>query len=535
MGANDIVRGAEMLPLYARVLLPAGGGLVGGLDRPLLFRRASALGDLPHDRGRLARPPHRAPAAVARARGVLDRRHRVRRLGGPRGPDHPDRRRLRVGARPGVEAVARARADPDGLRHGRRRRGRVQHADRGDALRSRGRRRLVLDDALRPRRRRRPSSRRWSCGSCSATSPSTRSRRFRVESLVEFVPVHGDRCCSAGRLRRCFVRVLALGKRLFAASKLPRLGGDGAGRSDRRRDRASVCRRSSATASRATNRILHGNPALVFLLVLFVAKMVATAATIGSGGVGRRLHAVPAGRRDAGRSRRRRSCTRRCRMLAAPVGGYALLGMGGLLAGVTRAPLLAVIMIFELTQNTAVLVPMMVVSVLAVARGQGAAEGLDLRGEPPLGRHRLGDDARGDRAREPQGLRRHAPRRRSSSRGRRPCRRSSRRFSRPAASSSTSATRRGGSWVSWTSTTSRSRSRSGSSRTLVIAADLVDRDPFRHARRAADVRQREALVPGPRAAAGRRVGRMTGSFLASSRGATCSAPSTARSCSGTAS
>ena len=41
--------------------------------------------------------------------------------------------------------------------------------------------------------------------------------------------------------------------------------------------------------------------------------------------------------------------------------------MGGMLAGVTRAPLLAVIMIFELTQNTAVLLPMMVVSVLAVA------------------------------------------------------------------------------------------------------------------------------------------------------------------------
>jgi CIC family chloride channel protein len=51
----------------------------------------------------------------------------------------------------------------------------------------------------------------------------------------------------------------------------------------------------------------------------------------------------------------------------APVGGYALLGMGGLMAGVTRAPLLAMIMIFELTQNTAVLLPMMLVSVLAVA------------------------------------------------------------------------------------------------------------------------------------------------------------------------
>src|SRR5262249_7829618 len=51
--------------------------------------------------------------------------------------------------------------------------------------------------------------------------------------------------------------------------------------------------------------------------------------------------------------------------LDAPVGGYALLGMGGLLAGLTRAPLLAILMVFELTQNTEVLLPMMVVSVIA--------------------------------------------------------------------------------------------------------------------------------------------------------------------------
>jgi CIC family chloride channel protein len=39
--------------------------------------------------------------------------------------------------------------------------------------------------------------------------------------------------------------------------------------------------------------------------------------------------------------------------------------MGGLLAGLTRAPLLAIMMVFELTQNTEVLLPMMVVSVIA--------------------------------------------------------------------------------------------------------------------------------------------------------------------------
>ena len=96
-----------------------------------------------------------------------------------------------------------------------------------------------------------------------------------------------------------------------------------------------------------------------------LGKIVATAATIGSGGVGgvftpSLLVGATVGGIVA------HLVHEVFPHLAAPVGGYALLGMGGLLAGVTRAPLLAVIMIFELTQNTAVLLPMMVVSMLAV-------------------------------------------------------------------------------------------------------------------------------------------------------------------------
>ena len=37
MGSEDIVRGAEMLPLWARVILPAAGGLVGGLIARFFF------------------------------------------------------------------------------------------------------------------------------------------------------------------------------------------------------------------------------------------------------------------------------------------------------------------------------------------------------------------------------------------------------------------------------------------------------------------------------------------------------------------
>jgi CIC family chloride channel protein len=123
----------------------------------------------------------------------------------------------------------------------------------------------------------------------------------------------------------------------------------------------------------ANNRILRGNPTLLFLVMLFVGKILATSATIGSGGVGgvftptllvgaclggavaQVVHVAFPG-------------------FDAPVGGYALLGMGGLMAGITRAPLLAMIMIFELTQNTAVLLPMMVVSVLAVVSARAFEE-----------------------------------------------------------------------------------------------------------------------------------------------------------------
>src|SRR4030095_12234035 len=98
---------------------------------------------------------------------------------------------------------------------------------------------------------------------------------------------------------------------------------------------------------------------------LFAGKMVATSSTIGSGGVGgvftpSLLVGATVGGVGA------KVCHPVAPPLEARVGGYALLGMGVLLAGVTRAPLLAVIMIFELTQNSAVLLPMMVVSILAV-------------------------------------------------------------------------------------------------------------------------------------------------------------------------
>ncbi len=200
---------------------------------------------------------------------------------------------------------------------------------------------------------------RWVLGD----DPVYRIAPFQVESLVEYVPFMLIGALG-GFGSAAFVRVLSLGKKVFARSKLPvwasmALGGAIVGLI------AIGLPQVYGNGFEATDRILHGNPTLLFLAVLFLGKMVATTATIGSGGVGGVF--TPSLMLGAALG----GMVANLLHLAAPhisasVGGYALLGMGGMLAGMTRAPLLAVIMIFELTQNTAVLLPMMVVSVLAV-------------------------------------------------------------------------------------------------------------------------------------------------------------------------
>src|ERR1700733_9265608 len=47
-------------------------------------------------------------------------------------------------------------------------------------------------------------------------------------------------------------------------------------------------------------------------------------------------------------------------------GAYALVGMGALFAGIIRAPMTSVVMIFELTQDYQILVPLMVANMLSL-------------------------------------------------------------------------------------------------------------------------------------------------------------------------
>ena len=193
--------------------------------------------------------------------------------------------------------------------------------------------------------------------------PVYRVASFRMESLGELLPFAAIGV-SAGLASALFVRALRAAKKLFAWTRLPlpaamAVGGAIVGAI------GIFLPDIWGNGFEATNRILSGNPALSLLVFLFAAKMAATCATIGSGGVGgvftpTLLLGAAVGGSIA------RIFQAALPGLEAPVGGYALLGMGGLMAGVTRAPLLALIMIFELSYNTQVLLPMMIVSVLAV-------------------------------------------------------------------------------------------------------------------------------------------------------------------------
>jgi len=109
---------------------------------------------------------------------------------------------------------------------------------------------------------------------------------------------------------------------------------------------------------------IFGKYAVAFLLVLLVGKMVATSLTIGiggSGGVfapslfigamlgsafGATAHAV-------------------IPSLSGPAGAYGLIGMGAVFAGAARAPITAVLIMFELTGEYTIILPLMTAIVLA--------------------------------------------------------------------------------------------------------------------------------------------------------------------------
>jgi len=119
-----------------------------------------------------------------------------------------------------------------------------------------------------------------------------------------------------------------------------------------------------------TNGILHGDfltqdfP-LLFLGGLFLAKLLATVATVGSGAVGGVFTPTlflgaglgaffGLGLQEMGRGE------------GLPIATFAVVGMGSMLAATTRSPLLAMIMIFEISLDYSLMPPLMLACVVSI-------------------------------------------------------------------------------------------------------------------------------------------------------------------------
>ena len=112
------------------------------------------------------------------------------------------------------------------------------------------------------------------------------------------------------------------------------------------------------------NLALVGSPTLGVLLVLLVAKLVAVCITLGSGGSGGVfapslfLGATLGGAVGL-------LVEQWLPGTAGPVGAYALVGMGAVVAATTQAPITAVLIVFELTNDYRIMLPLMTACIIA--------------------------------------------------------------------------------------------------------------------------------------------------------------------------
>jgi CIC family chloride channel protein len=122
----------------------------------------------------------------------------------------------------------------------------------------------------------------------------------------------------------------------------------------------------------AIEAALRNETAVGLMLMLLVLKLVATSVTIGSGGSGGVfapslfIGAMAGGAVGA-------LANQVMPELTASPGAYALVGMGAVVAGATHAPLTAIVIIFELTSDYKLIVPLMmacIISTLVTTRVQ---------------------------------------------------------------------------------------------------------------------------------------------------------------------
>lgn len=112
------------------------------------------------------------------------------------------------------------------------------------------------------------------------------------------------------------------------------------------------------------DRFIYGNATILTLLFLFFLKPIATAFTIGSGGNGGTFApSIFTGAVLGGLYGQIIGLF--FPEISAPPGAYALVGMAALTAGTIHAPLTALVMVFEMTNNYAIILPLMITIIIS--------------------------------------------------------------------------------------------------------------------------------------------------------------------------
>ncbi|MFK4766067.1 chloride channel protein [Desulfobaculum sp. SPO524] len=114
----------------------------------------------------------------------------------------------------------------------------------------------------------------------------------------------------------------------------------------------------------AMNRALHGQLAGMLLLTLVAVKILATSATLGSGGSGGIFApSLFIGAMTGGFFGWVAGLV--FPSITAPIGAYALVGMGAVVAGTTQAPITAILILFEMTGDYKIILPMMITCIIS--------------------------------------------------------------------------------------------------------------------------------------------------------------------------
>ncbi len=179
-----------------------------------------------------------------------------------------------------------------------------------------------------------------------------------------------------GHLAPLFIQLLDRSENLFARTKLPLtlklgLGGLVVGII------SSFYPQVWGNGYSVVNSLLHQNIAWQLLAMVLIFKIIATAATIGSGAVGG-VFTPTLFIGAAFGSLFGTALSAIFPEMTSPSSAYAIVGMGAFLAAATQAPLMAILMIFEMTLDYKITLPLMLACVIAytVAREHRGSESI---------------------------------------------------------------------------------------------------------------------------------------------------------------